>query len=397
MNKYRWLPISVMLLILFAVLQPYKPSGKEDLVPGAVNSCEKNSTKLPVITRVLVNWAHDPIRVAWPPDPKNHVALVFLGQQLTIQGCNLGDLQKKETPLNPLQLYLHGMPFIGAHPTLLYNDDHKLTGARFELKRTEESKDAWTALLGRPKTTPETANISLGLANCQGDCTDITNAVPIRLVALRENRLKVFVIALLLLLIAIIWLAVKKGLLLDRGPGSPWSLGRTQMAWWTFFVVGSFLFIWIVNGSYSSLSPSVLALIGISSGTALLGAVMDDTKESQRKQRLDLENEKQTLVAKGALTAAEQTRLDEINRQLQGLPVIKHYRSEGFLTDILSDENGVSFHRMQIVIWMVVLTAIFVVRVYATLSMPEFDAQLLGLTGISAGTYLGFKFPEKMS
>ena len=26
--------------------------------------------------------------------------------------------------------------------------------------------------------------------------------------------------------------------------------------------------------------------------------------------------------------------------------------------------------------------------------MPEFDASLLGLMGISSGTYVGFKFPE---
>jgi hypothetical protein len=28
--------------------------------------------------------------------------------------------------------------------------------------------------------------------------------------------------------------------------------------------------------------------------------------------------------------------------------------------------------------------------------MPEFDASLLTLMGISSGTYLGFKFPEKL-
>jgi hypothetical protein len=27
--------------------------------------------------------------------------------------------------------------------------------------------------------------------------------------------------------------------------------------------------------------------------------------------------------------------------------------------------------------------------------MPEFDTTLLGLMGISSGTYIGFKFPEK--
>ncbi len=77
------------------------------------------------------------------------------------------------------------------------------------------------------------------------------------------------------------------------------------------------------------------------------------------------------------------------------MPAITEKQPRNWLFDMLSDENGISFHRFQIAIWTVVLTAIFVVKVYATLSMPDFDAQLLGLTGISAGTYLGFKFPEK--
>ena len=41
------------------------------------------------------------------------------------------------------------------------------------------------------------------------------------------------------------------------------------------------------------------------------------------------------------------------------------------------------------------LGVIFVASVYKDLAMPEFNATLLGLMGISSGTYLGFKVPEK--
>jgi hypothetical protein len=37
---------------------------------------------------------------------------------------------------------------------------------------------------------------------------------------------------------------------------------------------------------------------------------------------------------------------------------------------------------------------IFVVHVVSKLEMPAFDTTLLALTGISAGTYLSFKFPK---
>jgi hypothetical protein len=69
--------------------------------------------------------------------------------------------------------------------------------------------------------------------------------------------------------------------------------------------------------------------------------------------------------------------------------------SQGFLRDILSDGSGYSFHRYQIAAWTIVLGIIFVSSVYNDLSMPEFSATLLGLMGISSGTYIGFKFPEK--
>ena len=56
--------------------------------------------------------------------------------------------------------------------------------------------------------------------------------------------------------------------------------------------------------------------------------------------------------------------------------------------------QGVSFHRFQMAVWTVVLGFVFVVAVYNTLAMPDFSAMLLGLTGISAGTYVGFKIPN---
>ena len=41
--------------------------------------------------------------------------------------------------------------------------------------------------------------------------------------------------------------------------------------------------------------------------------------------------------------------------------------------------------------WTLVLGIIFVQEVYRGLAMPEFNASLLALLGISAGTYLGLK------
>ena len=50
---------------------------------------------------------------------------------------------------------------------------------------------------------------------------------------------------------------------------------------------------------------------------------------------------------------------------------------------------------MQIAVGTVVLGIIFACSVYQDLTMPQFDATLLGLMGISNGTYIGFKGLEK--
>ena len=62
--------------------------------------------------------------------------------------------------------------------------------------------------------------------------------------------------------------------------------------------------------------------------------------------------------------------------------------------DLLAENNLISFHRFQIFVWTLILGIIFVVNVYNELAMPEFSATLLGLLGVSAGTYIGFKLPE---
>jgi hypothetical protein len=71
--------------------------------------------------------------------------------------------------------------------------------------------------------------------------------------------------------------------------------------------------------------------------------------------------------------------------------------SKGFINDLLTDDSGYSLHRVQMAGWTLVLLIVFAHGVYLTLSMPEFDSTLLGLMGISAGTYLGFKLPEKQT
>ena len=61
----------------------------------------------------------------------------------------------------------------------------------------------------------------------------------------------------------------------------------------------------------------------------------------------------------------------------------------------MGTDDGDSLHRLQMLIWTVVLGAIFVYSVLQNLVMPEFSNEALALMGLSGGTYVGFKLKEK--
>jgi hypothetical protein len=242
------------------------------------------------------------------------------------------------------------------------------------------------------------------------------------------------VVALIVVLVTLalfVWLARTTNLIREPGdcpvPGKlrPYNLGRTQMAFWFFLIYVSYLVIWLVTDALDTITPSLLGLMGISAGTALGEALIDSGKETTNEnQRRDLTAEKQSLEqsipalqtqldslnAKAALTPEDLSNRDSLNQQIQdartrlaqvnqqipaATPLGAAGVSRGLIADILSDSSGYSFHRFQIFAWTIVLGIMFMSAVYNNLTMPEFSATLLGLMGISSGTYIGFKFPEK--
>jgi hypothetical protein len=198
------------------------------------------------------------------------------------------------------------------------------------------------------------------------------------------------------------------------GEGTPYSLGKTQMALWGVLVMLSFCGVWILTGQMERIPNQTLTLLGISGGTGLLSIVIGSDKRSSNaalkaltKNADDLNNEivaLETKAQESAMTADEMKILEEKRTALAELRVqiaasksaIKPKLTTGkWRIDIISDENGVSFHRLQVVLWTVILACVFIWSVAHTFSMPEFDSTLLVLLGISNGTYLGFKFQER--
>ena len=184
------------------------------------------------------------------------------------------------------------------------------------------------------------------------------------------------------------------------------------MAWWFYVVVAAFLYIWLLTGQANTLTASVLALIGISAGTGLAAIFVDQQKASALAsprttlviEQKALQDRIAELQAGGSPTTgspldselqSKKSRLAEVNASIATLPAVVGPPVGAGLIDLLRDGDGVSFHRFQMIVWTIVLGVIFIRAVAKDLTMPEFDTTLLGLMGLSAGTYIGFKFPEK--
>jgi hypothetical protein len=117
------------------------------------------------------------------------------------------------------------------------------------------------------------------------------------------------------------------------------------------------LIIWAVTGSVPPITPSVLGLMGIGAGTALGAVLLDQSANAAEKRAKE---------------------------------------SVSFFKDVLTDGATIGLHRFQMLVWTVVVFFVFWGAVWNRLALPEFDNTLLALMGISAGAYLGFKFPENM-
>jgi len=232
---------------------------------------------------------------------------------------------------------------------------------RYRLLRDKDEKDdevAWHTLLGSPRGFTKNVTVSVG--------SDLQFSAPssasIWLEIVPRKQFVVFVALIALALGIFIYLCRSTSLI--RGGSHPvphlrpYSLSLFQMSFWFFLVVAAYIFMWLITDELDTITSSVLALIGIGVGTALAATLIDQKKDAPK-------------------------------------PEEPGGTSQGFLNDVMSDPTGISLHRFQMFVWTVVLGVIFCGNVYKNLEMPEFSATLLGLMGISSGTYLGFKVPEK--
>lgn len=185
----------------------------------------------------------------------------------------------------------------------------------------------------------------------------------------------IFAITFSSLSLIIYWLNAKYNLLKDKSSiiQKPYSYSRVQLTWWTLIIISSFISIFIAKGNLPILDNSLIILLGISSATTATAGIIDVADQSK-----------------------------------QNVTLIQNMQSEGFFLDILSDANGVSIHRLQAVlfnliigIWVIYSVLIGMKTCTSSVSatcinsiIPVIDANKLLLLGVSATTYTAIKTNE---
>lgn len=347
---------------------------------------------------------------------------VSLGDYVTVQTtkqlCEYLAEQKDRTT-NKLGLFLNKHFLKDVEPEA-YPGDPKRT--MFHLRRTINNQDVWSIPFGNKGFKKEGDNDVVTLAAGFEGGNLVSDSLPASLEYF-PNYLSAIPLAVSLFIIfSVLLLANKTSLLRDQGippPGckTPWSLGRVQMAFWTVSVVSAVLFIYAVTGDNPTIPNGILILMGLGGATAVSAFAIDTSQNppgnkaeyeallhAYRTQETNVKTAEANLVIvqAGSVAATVADATGKVAAAKSSSAAVrakmKPYEtpaSTSFIYDILSDENGIAFHRLQLLIWTLVYGSIFIFTAWHVLTLTNFTPEQMALMGISGATYLGFKLSEK--
>ena len=142
---------------------------------------------------------------------------------------------------------------------------------------------------------------------------------------------------------------------------APYSLSRSQMAWWTFIVLVSMLYIWFTEKRMVEFTDQILVLLGISAGTTVTANYIDNKDLTDKNLKTRHQDSTST---------------------------------NNFILNIISDQSGPSIHRFQNVLFSLAIGLYVLIQVLSTANIPELNDNLMVLMGISSSTYLAVKNGE---
>lgn len=357
------------------------------------------------------------------PPPPDDLKAVSLGDIIKVEGVGLAEFMSRCDPL-PIVLYLNGYPIKSLKP---YPPTPPSGNAlQFILNVTDGSRSSWTPILESPCCSERPITVSVGLEDQYPLPPTQGKQLPVLKLDVLANRwFALWGLVFVAMLIIFFCFVLKSNIIRDGNPAAAgaagvlgtYSLSKSQGAWWFFIILAAYLLIGLVTGDFStSINSTALILLGIGAGTVVGAAVIDAAKQTQDAADADARS---TMGMKAKIDALK-SEIEGLDSQLKTAPapsnanelaaslkkkkdeykqMLSFYckltgQHEDFLTDILSDANGISFHRFQMAAWTLVLGILFVKEVYENLAMPTFNTTLMGLLGLSAATYLGLKIPE---
>lgn len=165
--------------------------------------------------------------------------------------------------------------------------------------------------------------------------------------------------------LAAIFLSLKTTIIKDisDSPNKPYSFSRTQLLWWTLLIASCFILGFAYNENLPAINNTALALLGIGLGTTTLARVVDNNQVNQSSTNNIVRHQNQA--------------------------------SQGFFTDLLSDDTGISVHRFQSFVFNVIFGIAYITDFFnLNYTLPTYDNQQLLLLGISSGAYVALKMNE---
>lgn len=300
---------------------------------------------------------------------------VTLGSRLCVVVA--GVAAKPATPPSSPPAQADIMLYLNNERTLLSEKADSVPGPQLlifpfgeHVDATTEPSKFWRGLVAG-KTTNGSMQLSVGVSKTQGSAPSSPPVKAIEFVVYKKPILALGAVAMAVLVVAFGFFAASTTVLRDTPttddagkPNGTYSLGRTQMALWLVLSVAGFIFLWLTLGFYLNvITNGILILLGINSVTGLAAILIDQPP-----------------------VRANQPAADAV------APV---RTTQGFLEDLVCDQDGAKLHRLQMMIWTCILAVIFAWNVVWNFVFVNFDTNLLLLMGIVSGTYLGFKPREK--
>ncbi len=148
-----------------------------------------------------------------------------------------------------------------------------------------------------------------------------------------------------------------------------YSYSRVQLFWWTLIILFCYIWFYAKFNVLLPLNPTVVILLGSGLAVFILGKSIDNSQIQKNNKKVP--------------TRHQDTK-----------------PTKGFLIDILSDENGVSIHRLQAVVFNIIFGLGFIGFFFVSAAtrnkypFDDFEPWQFSLLGISALGYLGMKANE---